>query len=144
MKGRNQSTLALATAFALAAFTPQTQAASAAKSEPIPMDQIGAVAGKQYSGDGLAVAATPNGARLRCVFQRLEGEATREGLWLSSTANDAVSEPFRVVASSVGREVNADSSNPLAPFMHVNFEGPPGFGLRRRSEAQSPLSDALG
>jgi hypothetical protein len=42
-----------------------------AKSEPIPMDQIGAVAGKQYSGDGLSIVATPDGARLRCVFQKL-------------------------------------------------------------------------
>jgi len=46
------------------------------------MDQIGAVVGKQYQGDGLFVAATPEGARLRCVFQKLEGEALR-GLWLS-------------------------------------------------------------
>src|SRR5438093_13432048 len=73
MKRLNPITLALATTFAQAALAPQTQAASAAKSEPIPTDQIGSVAGKQYSGDGLAVAATPNGARLRCVFQRLEG-----------------------------------------------------------------------
>src|SRR5213593_1343307 len=65
--------------------------------------QIGAKAGTDYTGDGLAVVPTTDGARLRCVFQRLEGEATREGLWLSSTANDAVSEPFRVVVSSVGR-----------------------------------------
>jgi hypothetical protein len=35
--------------------------------------------------DGLAVSPTEGGAGLRCVFQRLEGEATREGLWLTST-----------------------------------------------------------
>src|SRR6266852_237580 len=104
MKSRNQITLVLATIFTLAAFGPQTQAgASAAKSEPIPMDQIGAVAGKQYSGDGLAVAATPNGAGLRCVFQRLEGEATREGLWVVSTVTNGVNDRFRVVATAVGR-----------------------------------------
>src|SRR5437870_3311966 len=106
MKRLNPITLALATTFALAALAPQIQAASAARSEPIPRDQIGAVAGKQYSGDGLAVAATPNGARLRCVFQRLEGEATREGLWLSSSVSNAVNERFRVVAAELGRQGN--------------------------------------
>src|SRR5207249_6154085 len=102
-KSRNQITLVLATIFTLAAFGPQTQAgASAAKSEPIPMDRIGAVAGKQYSGDGLTVAAIPNSARLNCVFQRLEGEATREGLWLTSTVTNGVNDCFRVVATAVG------------------------------------------
>src|SRR6266436_7639295 len=52
---------------------------------PIPWSQIGAKAGADYQGDGLAVMPTADGARLRCVFQRLEGEATREGLWLTST-----------------------------------------------------------
>jgi len=32
------------------------------------------------------VAATGKGARLHCAFQKLESQATREGLWLSSTA----------------------------------------------------------
>src|SRR6266581_8126467 len=103
MKVLKRITLPIATTFALAALGPQTQAASAAKSEPIPMDKIGAVAGKQYSGDGLAVAATPNGAGLRCVFQRLEGEATREGLWVVSTVTNGVNDRFRVVATAVGR-----------------------------------------
>jgi len=67
------------------------------------MDQIGAVAGRQYQGEGLSVAATPEGARLRCVFQKLEGQATPEGLWLASTADGAKGERFRVVASVVGR-----------------------------------------
>src|SRR5678815_3822919 len=54
----------------------------------IPWSQIGEKAGADYKGDGLSVSPIENGARLRCVFQRLEGEATREGLWLSSTASD--------------------------------------------------------
>jgi hypothetical protein len=70
----------------------------------IPFDQIGATAGKQYSGDGLAVVSSPNGARLRCVFQRLTAEVTSEGIWLASAADLAKAEPFRVVARTVGRE----------------------------------------
>src|SRR6266705_132603 len=51
----------------------------------IPWSQLGVKAGADYQGDGLAVMPAAGGARLRCVFQRLEGEATREGLWLTST-----------------------------------------------------------
>jgi len=65
------------------------------------MDQLGAVAGEQYQGDGLSVSATPEGARLRCAFQRLEGQVTREGLWLSSTADASSGERFRVVAMEI-------------------------------------------
>jgi hypothetical protein len=69
----------------------------------IPWSQIGEKAGVDYKGDGLSVSLTENGARLRCVFQRLEGEATREGLWLSSTASDQIQDRFRIVAAAVGR-----------------------------------------
>ena len=48
-------------------------------SQAIPWSQLGAKAGADYRGDGLAVMSTAEGVRLRCVFQRLEGEATREG-----------------------------------------------------------------
>ena len=82
-----------------------------AKSAPIPMDQIGAVAGKQYRGDGLSVAATSEGARLRCVFQKLEGEATTEGLWLRSTREGSQGERFRVVAAGVGRQPSSVKSD---------------------------------
>src|SRR6266568_4648410 len=54
----------------------------------IPWSQIGAKAAADYQGDGLAISPTAEGARLRCVFQRLEGEATREGLWLTSTVTN--------------------------------------------------------
>ena len=64
-----------------------TQAAGlAATNAPsaIPWNQIGAKAGADYQGDGLAVTPAGSGARLHCVFQRLDGEATPEGLWLIS------------------------------------------------------------
>ena len=70
---------------------------------PIPWNQIGAKAGADYQGDGLAVSPTAQGARLHCVFQRLEGEATPEGLWLTSTATNTVKDRFRVSAAAVGR-----------------------------------------
>src|SRR5262249_15485791 len=69
----------------------------------IQLDQIGATVEKRYSGDGLAVSATQSGARLRCVFQKLDGEATREGLWLWSTTENAIENRFRVMAVAVGR-----------------------------------------
>src|SRR6266446_878515 len=87
--------LALAVRVGAAAALPQPSAAGTVEggaqtpsqqSAPIPFDQIGAAAGKQYSGDGLAVRATSDGARLSAVFQKLEAEATRDGLWLTSTA----------------------------------------------------------
>ena len=86
---------------------PAAAAADAADTAPaktsIPWSQIGAKAGADYRGDGLAVVPTAEGARLRCVFQRLEGEATREGMWLTSTVTNAVNDRFRVVAAAVGR-----------------------------------------
>src|ERR1039458_7262652 len=115
-----------------------TQAAGlAATNTPaaIPWNQIGAKAGADYKGDGLAVTPTESGARLHCVFQQLDGEATPEGLWLTSTATNAVKDRFRVTAAAVGRSVNADASNQLASFMPMSFEGPPGFGVRQSAGA---------
>ncbi len=90
---------------------PRQERGHARQVAPIPMDQLGAVAGKQYQGDGLSVAATPEGARLRCVFQKLEGEATPEGLWLTSTSDAARGERFRVVARAVGRQEGGRASS---------------------------------
>src|ERR1039458_2986879 len=121
-----------------------TQAADlAATNTPaaIPWNQIGAKAGANYQGDGLAVTPTAQGARLHCVFQRLDGEATPEGLWLTSTATNAVKDSFRVTAMAVGRPVNADASNPLASFMPMSFEGPPGFGVRQSAGAFDVFSE---
>ena len=74
----------------LSAVTPAACAQSPGQSsEPIPVAELGAKAGAQYQGDGLSVAPTPEGARLRCVFQKLEGQVTPEGLWLVSTVGAA-------------------------------------------------------
>ena len=96
------------------AVDPQGRAPSNAKAAPIPMDQIGAVAGKQYQGDGLAVTPTAAGARLHCVFQRLNGEATRGGLWLASTVTNQPSDRFRVQAAAVGRDSTGGRASPQA------------------------------
>src|SRR5215831_18954413 len=69
----------------------------------IPWSQLGAKAGADYKGDGLVLTQSQSGARLRCVFQRLQGEATPGGLWLTSTVTNTVSERFRVKATAVGR-----------------------------------------
>src|ERR1039457_4410172 len=76
-----------------------TQAADlAATNTPsaIPWNEIGAKAGANYKGDGLAVSPAGSGARLHCVFQRLDGEATPEGLWLTSTVTNTVNDGFSV------------------------------------------------
>lgn len=69
----------------------------------IPWSEIGDSAMTHYKGGGLVVVPTGNGASLRCAFQKLEGEATSEGLWLVSTVPDAVKDRVRVVASAVGK-----------------------------------------
>src|SRR5688572_25481305 len=87
-------------------FMPQADAADTPPSKPaaaIPWSEIGARAGTDYQGDGLSVARTESGARLRCLFQRLKGEATTEGLWLTSTVTNTVTERFQVIAFSVRR-----------------------------------------
>jgi hypothetical protein len=70
----------------------------------ISFSHIGAKASADYHGDALAITATAEGARLKCGFQKLEGQATAEGLWLTSTVSNAVSDRFRVMAVAVGRD----------------------------------------
>src|SRR5207249_2076033 len=82
----------------VAAASDSAGTAPAKNSSAIPWSQIGAKAGADYQGDGLAVIPTAEGARLCCVFQRLEGEATREGLWLTSAVTNGTNDRFRVVA----------------------------------------------
>lgn len=77
------------------------------KTEVIPWGQIGAKAGVDYQGDGLAVTPDGKGARLHCVFQRLDGEATPEGLWLTSTVANQPSDRFRVMAEAVDQQALA-------------------------------------
>ena len=89
----------------LAALPPTVPAQSSSPaSAPIPLAELGAKAGAQYHGDGLSVTPTPEGARLHCVFQKLEGQVTPEGLWLNSTVEPPTGDKFRVVASAIGRD----------------------------------------
>ncbi len=89
--------------FIVATAAPAANAATTNASSAIPWNQIGARVGADYQGDGLAVTPTQSGARLHCVFQRLDGEATPEGLWLTSTVTNTVSDRFRVTAAEVER-----------------------------------------
>src|SRR5438093_3221646 len=98
--------LGIGSSFSLSATAADSADTAPAKTS-IPWSQLGAKAGADYKGDGLAVIATAEGARLRCAFQKLEGEATREGLWLTSTVTNAVNEHFRVTAFTVGRTSKA-------------------------------------
>src|SRR5262249_10088961 len=91
--------LGMRTSLTLAAATEDS---TLARPTAIPWSQVGAKAGADYKGQGLAVARTESGARLRCVFQRLEAEATPEGLWLTSTVT-ATTDRFRVMVIEVGR-----------------------------------------
>jgi hypothetical protein len=84
----------------------------------IPWNEIGAKASADYTGDGLAVTPTQFGARLHCVFQQLDGEATCEGLWLTSTVTNTVSDHFRVLAVEVGRQT-ADPFDFQAPIFNI-------------------------
>jgi len=72
-------------------------------------DQLGVAAEKQYHGDGLAVQATADGTHLRCRFQNLEGQATPEGLWLTSTVSNQAPARFCLRAAAVGREGGASA-----------------------------------
>ena len=93
------------------AFTLPAAAADAAHpglvKTSLPLSQISAKAGADYHGEGLVVVPTAEGARLRCVFQRLEAEATPEGLWMTSTFTNTARDHFRVVAAQVGSHAAA-------------------------------------
>jgi hypothetical protein len=91
--------LTLLAALALAIAVParaETQPAA------IPFSDIGARATANYHGDALGVTATADGARLRCGFQKLEGHATPEGLWLESTKPGSTGR-LRVTATALSR-----------------------------------------
>jgi hypothetical protein len=95
---RTVRTFTLLSALALAL----TRSAGAEKElAAIPFSQIGAKATADYHGDALAITATAEGVRLKCGFQKLEGRATVEGLWLESSATGGGR--FRVAACAVGR-----------------------------------------
>ena len=89
----------------------------------IPWNEIGAKAGADYKGKGLAVTPIARGAQLHCVFQRLDGEATPEGLWLTSTVNSTPSARFRVMALEVGRKAAKATINSPASESSVRLAG---------------------
>jgi hypothetical protein len=82
----------------------------------IPFSEIGAKATADYHGNALSVTATADGARLRCGFQKLEGHATPQGLWLESTEPGAPAK-LRLVATGLSRgdksTANLERSNLL-------------------------------
>ena len=126
--------LGIGSSFSLAAAT-RDSAATAPASTSIPWSQIGAKAGADYQGDGLAISPTTVGARLRCVFQRLEAEATREGCWLTSTATAAVNDRFRIVAVALGREPNV--ARPSRLRVNGRLRTAPLRTTRRRPNSQA-------
>ena len=77
-----QALLTLLAALALGLTVP---ARAETPPSAIPFSRIGARATANYRGDALGVTATADGARLRCGFQKLEGHAPPEGLWLESS-----------------------------------------------------------
>lgn len=96
---------ALGLHFLMATAAQTAGAPSTPSTRPILWDQIGAKAGADYHDEGLSVVATKRGVRLRCAFQRTDGEATAEGLWLVSTLANHPGKRFRVVATAVGRSL---------------------------------------
>jgi hypothetical protein len=103
----------------------------------IPWNEIGAKAGADYKGDGLAVTPTESGAHLHCVFQRLDGEATSEGLWLTSTVTNTVSDRFRVTAMEVGRIADGPLTPSLSPSDGERVADSPGEGQLPRTGSVS-------
>src|SRR6202012_295341 len=90
----------LATTASQAADAPKTQ--NTPSKNAIPWNQVGAKAGANYQGEALSLVATETGARLRCDFQRMDGEATGEGLWLISTVSNRPADRFRGMALAGG------------------------------------------
>jgi hypothetical protein len=107
------------------------------KAASIPWSQLGAKAGADYRGDGLAVVPTAEGARLRCVFQRLEGKATRDGLWLSSTASNTVNDRFRIVTAAIERQsIAGDEVTGRASISEPESEPHAGFYKKLAGEGR--------
>jgi trimeric autotransporter adhesin len=94
------------------------------KTEAIPLDNIGAKAGADYHGDGLCVATTKAGARLHCVFQRLDGEATSQGLWLISTVTNQPDDRFRLLATMLNGQTLASRGTTTVFGQIVRFTRP--------------------
>src|SRR5579862_7097605 len=110
--------------FLAAATTHAADKVAAGAANPIPWNQIGAKAGADYQGDGLAVTPTDSGARLHCIFQRLDGDATPEGLWLTSTVANSAGDRFRVTVGEIGRRSTQKASADFADAVPANLKLP--------------------
>ena len=108
----------------------------------IAWNQIGRKAGADYHGDGLAMTPTESGARLHCVFQRLDGKATSRGLWLTSTVTNTINDRFRVTAVEIGRKSVKGNINSEDPGIQHPVGGRR-HGLRQRADRslRSPRFD---
>ena len=61
---------------------------------------------------------------MRCDFQRMEGEATGEGLWLVSTVANQAPDRFRVLATDVDRQVLSERGTVTVTGENVQFARP--------------------
>jgi hypothetical protein len=93
---------------AVLALTLTAPARAETQPPTIPFSDLGARATAHYQGDALGVTATSGGARLRCGFQKLEGQATPEGLWLESTKPGAAGR-LHLVATTLSRPSTLNS-----------------------------------
>ena len=95
--------LVAAAVVAWSAVRTEARTSGSAEAVVIRWEEVGATATGKYRGDGLGVTPTARGARLRCVFQKLEGDVTPQGLYLRSTVNDGPAAPVSIQAAAVGR-----------------------------------------
>jgi hypothetical protein len=97
--------LPLLTSFALLLWMlMQVQDAKASQDgAAIPMSRLGETVQARYEGEGISVVPAPGGALIRSAFQKLEGLATSEGLWITSTEGKAQADRFRVHATKISR-----------------------------------------
>ena len=118
---RNWPLAALALALALPARAEKQPA-------PIPFSEIGTRATTGYQGDALGVTATTDGARLRCGFQKLEGQATAEGLSLQSTAVGGGADKLRLTATAIYRDSSRARQCALTQSLSSEINAPTAVG----------------
>ena len=110
------SAILLVPGFHAAAAEPLTSVERA-----IPFDQLGTEADKSGAASNTrSITPTKDGATLDAMMQDLQAEATQEGLWLTSVADEDVAAPnrFRVRAVAVGRDEAA-----ARPFLRLPSTG---------------------
>lgn len=110
------SAILLVPGFHAAAAEPLTSVEKA-----IPFDQLGTEADKSGAASNTrSITPTKDGAKLDAMMQDLRAEATQEGLWLTSVADEDVTAPnrFRVRAVAVGRDEAG-----VRPFLRLSSTG---------------------